>query len=78
MNKKLRAKMEDYKRFAVILLCLAIFSYLGSIVATVQATDQTGLMLGMSALLAAGAGMFFWKSATYRKILAEEEDTGSL
>lgn len=78
MDKKLRAKMEDYKRFAMILLCLAIFSYFGSIITIVQATDQTGLMLGLSAMLAAGAGMFFWKTATYRKKIAEEEDTGSL
>ncbi|MGN1400849.1 MAG: YrhC family protein [Bacillus sp. (in: firmicutes)] len=70
-----REKMEDYKRYAFILLCLSVFTYIGSVISMVELTDRSGIMMGFSAVLLAGAALFFFLSLTYMK-KAEEEDIG--
>jgi len=81
LNKKLKnlsAKMIDYKRFAITLLCVGSFFYLGTILPTEGKTafDMNGYMLASVLFLAASIACFL-QSSRYKKNLAELNELDS-
>jgi hypothetical protein len=74
--KKLYEKMIDFKRFAVVLLAVGVFFYLGVIIPsdTKSEMDQN-IMIIASASFMAGSLLFFIQSKQCRtKLLEFEED----
>lgn len=75
----LRSKMMDFKRFAITLLCVGSFFYLGTILPSENNTMlSTEVYLAASALFLGMSIFFFIKSNKYRKSLDDMEDRDSL
>ncbi|WP_110926961.1 YrhC family protein [Bacillus massiliglaciei] len=71
----LYAKMADFKNFAIILLCVGAFFYLGTIIPQAGKTEfSTYGYLSASLLFLTMSIGFFLQSARYKKILAELEE----
>lgn len=71
--KGLYEKMLDFKRFAISLLAVGSFFYLGMILPTEQAVADSHIMTVTSVVFLAGAIFFFMVSRKYRSLLAETE-----
>jgi hypothetical protein len=74
--KQLYEKMVDYKRFAVILLAVGVFLYLGVVLPTgTKAVMELNIMMCASSILLAGSIFFFSYSKAYKtKLLDIDED----
>ncbi len=68
-----KEKMEDYRRFAFIMICISVFAYLGSIISLVEHNGSEGIMLAISISLTAVAGLFFHFSLKYKRKGMEED-----
>ena len=77
-ENKLAAKMKDYKRFAITLLCVGSFFYLGTILPTEGKTlySTNGYMLASVFFLSASIGCFL-QATKYKKDLAEIDEQDS-
>lgn len=75
----LRSKMADFKQFAITLLCVGAFFYLGTILPTSGKTDvYINVYMGATVLFLGTSIFFFLLSKKYKKILEEMEDQDSL
>lgn len=78
-EKKLTAKMMDYRRFAITLLCIGSFFYLGTILPTEGKTmySMNGYTLA-SVLFLTMSIICFLQSSKYKKNLTEIDEQDSL
>lgn len=75
----LRSKMADFKKFAITLLCVASFFYLGTILPTSGKTDvSVNVYMGATILFLTTSILFFLLSKKYKKVLEEMDDQDSL
>ncbi|MET3321199.1 UNVERIFIED_ORG: hypothetical protein ABIC97_004300 [Peribacillus simplex] len=75
----LRSKKADFKQFAITLLCVGSFFYLGTILPSVEKTMvSTNVYMGATILFLGMSIQFFRLSNKYKKILAEMDDHDSL
>ncbi|MFJ7847303.1 YrhC family protein [Peribacillus sp. NPDC097206] len=71
----LRSKMADFKQFAITLLCVGAFFYLGTILPTTGKTNlSTNVYMGATVLFLGLSILFFLISKKYKKILDESDD----
>lgn len=75
-EKELVAKIMDFRRFAITLLCIGSFFFLGTILPAEENTlaSTNGYMLASVAFLTASV-VCFLQSSRYKKQLAESEQT---
>lgn len=73
-GKKLTEKMMDYRHFAIILLCVGSFFYLGTILPSEEKTlySTYGYLLASVLFLIASAACFL-QATKYKKQLTENE-----
>ncbi|RUQ32860.1 hypothetical protein ELQ35_00690 [Peribacillus cavernae] len=72
----MREKMVDFKRFAVILLCVSAFFYLGSVIPSAGKTMiGTYVNMGATIVFIMASIIFFILSSKYKKILAENDES---
>ncbi|WP_419881465.1 YrhC family protein [Peribacillus sp. B-H-3] len=71
-TKVLMAKMHDFKRFAMILLCIGSFFYIGTILPNPNITmaNTYAYMITSTASLLVSV-LFFMKAKTYKRHLDE-------
>lgn len=75
----LRSKMTDFKQFAITLLCVGAFFYIGTILPTSGKTDAyANVYMGTTILFLGLSIFFFLVSKKYKKILDESDDQDSL
>lgn len=75
----LRSKMVDFKQFAITLLCVGSFFYLGTILPSGdKAMIGTYVYMGATITFLGMSIVFFSLSKKYKKILAEIDDQDSL
>ncbi|MGE7905394.1 YrhC family protein [Peribacillus sp. NPDC094092] len=75
----LRSKMVDFKQFAITLLCVGSFFYLGTILPSGdKALIGTYVYMGATITFLGMSIVFFSLSKKYKKILAEMDDQDSL
>ncbi|MGE7759166.1 YrhC family protein [Peribacillus sp. NPDC097895] len=75
----LRSKMVDYKQFAITLLCVGTFFYLGTILPSgAKALMDTYVYMGATIMFLGISILFFRLSNKYKKTLAEMDDQDSL
>ncbi|WHY55175.1 YrhC family protein [Peribacillus simplex] len=75
----LRSKMVDFKQFAITLLCVGSFFYLGTILPSGdKAMIGTYVYMGATITFLGMSIVFFSLSKKYKKILAEMDDQDSL
>ncbi|PEZ83358.1 YrhC family protein [Bacillus sp. AFS017274] len=75
----LRSKMVDFKYFAITLLCVGSFFYLGTILPSgYKAMIDTYVYIGATIMFLGMSIVFFSLSKKYKKILAEMDDQDSL
>ncbi|MFE8703255.1 YrhC family protein [Cytobacillus sp. FJAT-54145] len=72
--KELYEKMVDYKRFAMVLLAVGAFFYLGVIIPSEKPMMDLYMMICASTLLLSGSILFFNFSKQMRKKLMEMEE----
>lgn len=66
--KQMTEKMVDYKRFAIVLLAVGVFFYLGVIIPTENKTQvYNEVMMAMTAILLSSSIFFFTKSKKYQQ-----------
>jgi hypothetical protein len=66
-TKQLYEKMEDYKRFAVILLSVGVFFYLGVIIPTGTKSEmEITSMMGACSVFLTGSIFFFAKVKAFK------------
>ena len=72
----IQAKINDYKQFGLVSLCVSVFLYLGAVVPAAGKTDMTpaGSIIGSIGFIALSA-VCFAVSAKHKKILAEEDES---
>ena len=77
-GEKLTAKMTDYRRFAIILLCVGSFFYLGTILPSVGKTPYStnGYLLSSVLFLIASIACFL-QATKCKKNLSEIEEKDS-
>lgn len=74
--KKLSEKMADYKRFAIVLLAVGVFFYLGIILPSVtNSTSDMNIMMGSSVVSLVLSIIFFFRSKHYKNLLQELGET---
>lgn len=74
--KKYHAKMLDYRRFSVTLICISVFLYFGTMISISRDDLYTSFLLLFTILGLCAAAVFFALSASYqRKSIQEEEET---
>lgn len=74
--KMLSEKMADYKRFAIVLLAVGVFFYLGMIIPTVtNRTSDINIMMGSSVVSLVLSIIFFFRSKHYKNLLQELGET---
>lgn len=66
-------KMVDYKHYAIILLCISVFSYIGSIISLARQTEKAYAMISLSLALIISSVLFFTLSSSYKRKLTEEQ-----
>ncbi|WP_409301823.1 YrhC family protein [Peribacillus sp. SCS-155] len=73
---QIRSKMVDFKQYAITLLCVGIFFYLGSVIPSKGKTmfDMYGFMAATIVFLGLSV-VFFIKSSKYNKQLSEMDDS---
>lgn len=75
----LRSKMADFKYFAITLLCVGSFFYLGTILpSSDKAIIDTYVYMGATITFLGISIVFFSLSKKYKRILAEMDDQDSL
>ncbi|MCK1982072.1 MULTISPECIES: YrhC family protein [Peribacillus] len=75
----LRSKMVDFKYFAITLLCVGSFFYLGTILPSGdKAIIDTYVYMGATITFLGISIVFFSLSKKYKRILAEMDDQDSL
>lgn len=75
----LRSKMVDFKQFAITLLCVGSFFYIGTILPTGdKAMIDTYVYMGATIMFLGISIVFFSLSKKYKKILAEMDDQDTL
>ncbi|MEY8191211.1 YrhC family protein [Peribacillus simplex] len=75
----LRSKMVDFKQFAITLLCVGSFFYLGTILPSGdKAMIDTYVFMGATITFLCMSIVFFSLSKKYKKTLAEMDDQDSL
>ncbi|CAH0138931.1 hypothetical protein SRABI96_00429 [Peribacillus sp. Bi96] len=75
----LRSKMVDFKQFAITLLCVGTFFYLGTILPSGdKAMMDTYVYMGATIMFLGISILFFRLSNKYKKTLAEMDDQDSL
>ncbi|SIQ24442.1 YrhC-like protein [Peribacillus simplex] len=75
----LRSKMVDFKQFAITLLCVGSFFYLGTILPSGdKAMIGTYVYMGATITFLGMSIVFFSLSKKYKKILADMDDQDSL
>jgi hypothetical protein len=73
---QMQEKMMDFKRFAVTLLCVGAFFYLGSIIPSEGNTlIRTYVIMGATTAFLFASIIFFLISSKYKKILAENNES---
>jgi hypothetical protein len=73
--KQMFGKMTDYRRFAIILMSVGVFFYLGIIIPTLPKTEiQLNIMMAASLIFFAGSIFYFNQSKLLKKKLLELED----
>ena len=74
-RSKIAAKMHDYRRFAIILLCVGSFFYLGTILPAEGKTGYStnGYLLASVLFLAVSIACFL-QATKYKKNLAENDE----
>lgn len=71
----MHAKMVDFQRFAVTLLCVSVFFYLGSIIPSEGKTMITTYgMMGATVVFLIASAIFFTLSRKYKKILSDNDE----
>lgn len=74
----LRSKMADFKQFAITLLCVGAFFYIGTILPTSGKTEvYINVYMGATVLFLSLSILFFSVSKKYKKILDESDDQDS-
>ncbi|PLT35241.1 hypothetical protein CUU64_04205 [Bacillus sp. V5-8f] len=67
--------MVDFQRFAVTLLCVSVFFYLGTVIPSEGKTVfTTYIMMGVTVLFLVGSITFFMLSRKYKKILLDQDE----
>ncbi|WP_349727961.1 YrhC family protein [Peribacillus frigoritolerans] len=75
----LRSKMVDFKQFAITLLCVGSFFYLGTILPSGdKAMIDTYVFMGATITFLCMSIVFFSLSKKYKKTLAEMDDQDTL
>ncbi|MFS0668906.1 YrhC family protein [Peribacillus frigoritolerans] len=75
----LRSKMVDFKQFAITLLCVGSFFYIGTILPTGdKAMIDKYVYMGATIMFLGISIVFFSLSKKYKKILAEMDDQDTL
>ncbi|WP_246861214.1 YrhC family protein [Bacillus sp. REN3] len=73
--KQLYERMVDYKQFAIVLLTVGVFFYLGVIIpSTTKEMTDIYIATGASVGFLAGSFVFFSLAKKYRNNLIESED----
>ncbi|CAG9619406.1 YrhC family protein [Sutcliffiella rhizosphaerae] len=73
--KELQAKLQDYKRFAIILTAASVFLYIGVVFQHAGKNSlQLFTMMGTTALLLVFAIFFIFRVSKIKKQLQEQED----
>ena len=73
-SKNLYEKMVDFKRFALILLAVGVFFYLGAILPTAKSPADLNKIIFTSISFLAASILFFVKSKQCQRKLLEMED----
>ncbi|WP_254778647.1 YrhC family protein [Bacillus sp. cl95] len=74
--KILSEKMADYKRFAIVLLSVGVFFYLGIILPSVtNSTSDINIMMGTSVVSLTLSIFFFFRSKHYKNLLQKLGET---
>ncbi|MGP7816902.1 YrhC family protein [Niallia sp. 01092] len=75
MEKKVKGltdKIEDFKRFATVLLAVGVFFYLGVIIPTLDKTEwNTAIMMIMTTACLGASIFFFTKAKQFQKQINE-------
>ncbi|MBP3039355.1 hypothetical protein J9303_07635 [Bacillaceae bacterium Marseille-Q3522] len=75
-TKKLYEKMRDVRCFAIVLLSVAVFFYLGTILPTKMTNSDSDIFLlfGLSLAFLTGSLICFLREKKYRQRLLDSED----
>lgn len=66
--------MVDYKRFAVILLCLSVFLYMGTLISLYEGNNNIATMTLFTIVLLITSASFFRLSISYKKKCQSEDE----
>ncbi|WP_019242681.1 YrhC family protein [Bacillus massilioanorexius] len=67
LAKKYREKMVDYKRFALLLLCVSTFSYIGTLISLSKQTANQNIMITLTLITLIASIVFFRFSSIYKQ-----------
>ncbi|WP_164462212.1 YrhC family protein [Bacillus sp. FJAT-42376] len=73
MKKQWQDLVQDFKNYALVLLCVGTFFYIGVLVESGQKSEQYAMM-GASGFMLAGAMICFHVSLVYKKKLQKEAE----
>jgi hypothetical protein len=73
-SKNLYEKMVDFKRFALVLLAVGVFFYLGAILPTAKSPVDLNMMILTSISFLAASLLFFTQFTKCRRKLLEIEE----
>ncbi|RFU65794.1 YrhC family protein [Peribacillus glennii] len=72
---QIHGKVVDFQRFAVTLLCVSVFFYLGSVIPSEGKTMFiTYGMMGATVVFLIGSAIFFTLSKKYKNILSDNDE----
>lgn len=73
--KNLSGKLADYKRFAIVLLAVGVFFYLGVIIPAVHEVKWHDEAMAITSVVTLATSIFFFaKVKKYKKIINEMTD----
>jgi len=73
--KDLSGKLADYKRFAIVLLAVGVFFYLGVIIPAVHEVKWHDEAMAITSVLTLGTSIFFFaKVKKYKKMISDMTD----
>jgi YrhC-like protein len=75
-SKNLYEKMVDFKRFALILLAVGVFFYLGAIIPTSKSPEDLNMMIFTSISFLTVSILFFVRFKQCQRKLLDMEDDG--
>jgi len=71
---KFHEKMVDYRRFAVTLICMSVFIYMGTLISISRGMMGTSFLMLLTILLLCGAAVFCSLSSAYQKKSTQDEE----